>query len=300
MQVRILGAAAGGGSPQWNCHCAVCVKVRDGAPGTQPRMQSSLAVRADGASRWLLVNASPDVHRQLALLDTDAGGDVRFSPLSGVLLTDAEIDHAAGLLLLRESSEAMRIHGTAQARVALTDDWPMLPMLESWCGVDWHELAADAGTTTEVDGLTVEAFTSGEDAPRYQRAPGGPGTSIGVTIRDDAGRSVTYSPTIEAWDDELASRLAASDLALVDGTFWSDDELARHGARDARTATQMGHVPLGGPDGTAERLANLGDTRVVLVHVNNSNPILVEGSDERRRLDELGIEVGHDGMELRP
>lgn len=299
MQLRILGSAAGGGSPQWNCHCGVCRQVRAGAPGTRPRTQSSIAVRGTDTEPWLLVNASPDVHRQLELLGVDPGDDVRHVPIGGVLLTDAEIDHCAGLLLLRESDEPLRLWGTEPVRRALTEDWPMLAMLESWCGIDWHGLEP-GGAPVDVGSLRVESFTTGEDAPRYQRFEGGAGSSIGMSFRDRQGRTATYCPTIEAWDDALEARLGRSDVVLVDGTFWSDDELARHGAPKPRTASQMGHLPLDGPDGTAARLAALPDTRVVLVHVNNSNPILHEHGPERARLDELGITVGFDGMEVEP
>jgi pyrroloquinoline quinone biosynthesis protein B len=296
LEVRILGSAAGGGSPQWNCNCTVCTAVRRGDAGTQPRMQSSLAIRS-GDGPWLLVNASPDVHRQVDLMPADhraTGG--RSTPFAGVLLTDAEIDHASGLLLLRESTEPLQLFATAQAHGALTDEWPLITMLSDWCGVDWHELTA--GQATELGGfdLTADCFTTGEDAPRYQRSPGGPGTSIGITFRNAGGQSVTYCPTIETWTDELAARLDASDLVLVDSTFWGATELADEGL-GTRSARDMGHVPLGGPDGTAHRLAAL-DTRVVAVHINNTNRILLEGSPERVELDGLGITVAHDGLHL--
>ncbi len=169
MQLRILGSAAGGGSPQWNCWCAVCRAVRGGEPGTQRRMQSSIAVREAPGAPWLLVNASPDLHRQLDLLDTQVGDEVvRANPVGGVLLTDAEIDHASGLLLLREADEPLELYATDRAVRALREDWPLLRMLESWCGIDWHELTADDPRATSRFGeITIEAFTSGEDAPRY-------------------------------------------------------------------------------------------------------------------------------------
>ena len=297
MQVRILGSAAGGGSPQWNCNCTVCTAVRAGTGGAQPRMQSSLAIRSGDDAPWLLVNASPDVHRQVELMGGEhRTGGGRSTPFAGVLLTDAEIDHASGLLLLRESTAPLQLYATAQAYGALTDEWPLVSMLSDWCGVDWHEL--HAGRTSELAGfgLSADCFTTGEDAPRYQRSAGGPGTSIGISFRDGAGRTMTYCPTIEAWSDELAARLAASDLVLVDGTFWGATELADEGL-GTRSARDMGHVPLGGADGTARRLAEL-DTRVVVVHVNNTNPILLPDSPERRELDALGIIVAHDGLDL--
>ncbi len=261
-------------------------------------MQSSLAVRGSDTDPWLLVNASPDVHRQLELLEPAVGDDVvRASPVGGVLLTDAEIDHASGLLLLREGDAPLPLYSTEPAHRALQDDWPLLRMLDDWCGIDWRELFADDPTAPAGFGdVTIEAFTTGHDAPRYQRSAGGPGTSIGVTLHA-GGRRITYCPTIESWSDSLEQRLNESDVALVDGTFWSDDELGRHGAPNPRTATQMGHLPLTGPDGTAQRLAQLA-ARVVLVHINNSNPILLAHGPERAQLDELGIDVGHDGMEI--
>lgn len=296
LQVRILGSAAGGGSPQWNCNCTVCSAVRRGDAGTQPRTQSSLAIRA-GDGPWLLVNASPDVHRHVELMPNEHrahGG--RSTPFAGVLLTDAEIDHASGLLLLRESTEPLRLFATSQVHDALTNEWPLVTMLDDWCGVDWHELAAGHTSTLPGFELTADCFTTGEDAPRYQRSAGGPGTSIGVTFRDAAGHSVTYCPTIEVWSDALASRLEASDLVLVDGTFWGATELADEGL-GTRSARDMGHVPLGGDDGTAMLLAAL-DTRVAVVHINNTNRILLEGSPERRALDAHGITVAHDGLDL--
>jgi pyrroloquinoline quinone biosynthesis protein B len=169
-------------------------------------------------------------------------------------------------------------------------------MLNDWCGVDWHELRAGEATELAGFGLGADCFTTGEDAPRYQRSPGGPGTSIGITFRDAAGRTMTYCPTIETWSDALAARLDASDLVLVDSTFWGATELADEGL-GTRSAHDMGHVPLGGPEGTARKLAAL-DTRVVAVHINNTNPILLPTSPERRELDALGITVAHDGLEL--
>ncbi|MCW2949204.1 MAG: coenzyme biosynthesis protein, partial [Thermoleophilia bacterium] len=235
-------------------------------------MQSSLAIRGDEGP-WLLVNASPDVHRQVELMpDAHRATGGRSTPFAGVLLTDAEIDHASGLLLVRESTHPLQLFATSQAHAALTDEWPIVTMLDDWCGVDWHELLVDETHELDGFGLTAECFTTGEDAPRYQRSPGGPGTSIGITFRGTTGGAVTYCPTIEAWSDGLAERLANSDLVLVDGTFWGADELADEGL-GSRSARDMGHVPLGGVDGTAHRLAAL-DTRVVAVHINNTNPVL--------------------------
>ncbi|MCW2959979.1 MAG: pyrroloquinoline quinone biosynthesis protein PqqB [Thermoleophilia bacterium] len=299
MQIRVLGSAAGGGSPQWNCACPICEQVRAGAVGTRHRTQSSIAVRADAASPWLLINASPDVHRQLELLRTPRaeGEPIRSSPVGAVALTDAEFDHASGLLLMRESTEPLHVLAAQPVRDALTSEYPIASLLDRWCGVAWQELVPDGGARVEVLGLEIEAFTSGEDAPRYQDGADGPGASVGLTLRA-GGATVTYSPTVERWDDSLRTRLAASDLVLVDGTFWSNDELASHGA-GTRTARDMGHVPVGGAGGTAEQLAALGSgTRCVLIHINNSNPMLLEHGSERKTLEAVGIAVAFDGMEL--
>jgi pyrroloquinoline quinone biosynthesis protein B len=296
MQIRVLGSAAGGGSPQWNCGCPVCEQVRAGVPGTQVRMQSSIAVRADAQAPWLLINASPDVHRQLELLRTPLapGDEIRSSPVGAVLLTDAEFDHASGLLLMRESTEPLHVIATQSVHDALTTEYPIASLLERWCGVTWQ--IVEDGSAIDVLGLTVTAFTSGEDAPRYQEGADGPGASIGVTLRDASGRTCLYSPTVEAWSDGLRERIAGSDIALLDGTFWTNDELASHGA-GTRTARDMGHVPITGPGGTLEELARL-DTPAVLIHINNSNPMLLERGSERNELDAAGIAVAYDGMEL--
>ncbi|MCW2922961.1 MAG: coenzyme biosynthesis protein [Thermoleophilia bacterium] len=299
MRIRILGSAAGGGSPQWNCNCATCAAVRAGEPGTEHRTQSSIALRgAEGG--WVLVNASPDLRQQVERMGDVERSSLRSSPFVGVVLTDAEIDHAAGLLLLRESGEPLRVHSTDEVRATLTDDYPLLRMLDDWCGIAWTAL--EPGVELQLPGtsLVVEPFVTGEDPPRFRRAaPVGPGASIGLVVRDaadpTAGR-LTYCPSLEAWTAEIEERFRASRLVLVDGTFWSNDELvgAGIGTRDARA---MGHLPMDGPDGTRERLASL-DAQVVYVHLNNSNPVLLAHAPERALLDAADLAVGFDGMEL--
>lgn len=309
MHVRILGAAAGGGSPQWNCGCAVCAAVRAGAPGTQPRSQSSIAVRGSRGG-WLLVNASPDLRQQIAAMDEemrtsgrDGDGELaalRSTPFGAVLLTDAEIDHAAGLMLLRESSASMRLLCTAEVHDTLSTDYPLLRMLDDWCGIDWTELVPGASIAVPGSSLVVEPFVTGEDPPRYRHgAPVGPGASVGLVVRDSASPDaapLVYCPCLEAWTDDIATRFTDAALVLVDGTFWSNDELVAQGI-GTRDAMAMGHLPLDGPGGLLERLEPI-DTDVVLVHINNSNPVLLAQSAERARLDERGIRVASDGMEL--
>ena len=289
MRVRVLGSAAGGGFPQWNCRCETCEAARAGERA-RPRTQSSLAIRGDDGP-WFLVNASPDLRQQLESLDGQ-GGEVRGAPIAGVLLTDAEIDHTAGLLLLRESTAPVRVFGAAGVERALTDGYPVVPMLERYCGVEWRTLEPGR---LEGSSLVVEPFATGGDAPRYL-GPDAELEASGIAFSDSGG-AVVYAPGLARVDDGVAARFAASDVVLVDGTFWHDDDLARLGISD-RTARDMGHTPLAGPGGTLELLAGLERPRKVLVHINNTNPILLEDSPEREQVVRAGVEVAYDGLEI--
>ena len=262
-----------------------------------PRTQSSLAIRGDEGP-WLLVNASPDARQQLATLQPSEGGEIRAPPVAGVLLTDAEIDHTAGLLLLRESTAPVRVFGDPAVGRALRDGYPVLEILARFCGVDWRELTA--GREHELDGssLVVERFGVGGDPPRYADAADGPIEASGLRFRDRLGGAVvTYVPGLARLDDDVIERLASSDLALVDGTFWRDDELARLGI-STRSAGDMGHVALSGPGGSLATLAGLHRPRTVLVHINNTNPILLNDSPERAQVLSVGVEIGDDGDEF--
>jgi pyrroloquinoline quinone biosynthesis protein B len=293
VRVRVLGSAAGGGFPQWNCHCGICDAAREGVRAV-PRTQSSLAICGDEGP-WFLVNASPDLRQQLEALDAQQVGGVRSAPIAGVLLTDAEIDHTAGLLLMRESATPLRVFGDAGVERALIDGYPVLAMLARYCGAEWRTL--EPGRRQPLDGssLAVEPFRAGGDAPRYL------GSDVGLEasglVFSDVGGTVTYVPGLARLDDGVIARLTASDLVLVDGTFWHDDDLARLGISD-RTARAMGHTPLAGPDGSLAVLAELKRPRKVLVHINNTNPILLEDSPEREQVVRAGVEVAYDGLEV--
>jgi pyrroloquinoline quinone biosynthesis protein B len=285
----VLGAAAGGGLPQWNCNCPTCRAAREG--GAVPRTQSSLAVRAGGGP-WVLVNASPDVRQQLELL-REGGGPVRGSPVAAVLLTDAELDHVTGLIVLREGDTPLRIYASAAVRAALTDGFPVLRVLEHYCGVDWQPF--EPGETAELEpGLLVEAFAVPGDPPRYVGRDAEP-FGVGLTFRAH-GAALTYVPAVARFDDDLVARLGGSDVALVDGTCWADDEMPALGIAGP-TAREMGHAPLSGPGGSLEVLRSL-PCRTVLVHVNNTNPILQEASAERHEILAAGIDVAYDGMRI--
>jgi pyrroloquinoline quinone biosynthesis protein B len=296
VRARILGSAAGGGFPQWNCRCQTCEAARTGTEA-HPRTQSSIAIRG-AAGPWFLANASPDLRQQLEALGVERAEGVRAAPVAGILLTDAEIDHTAGLLLLRESSAAIRVYGSRAVRRALTDGFPLLPILTGYCGVDWRTLEPGGPLRLDGSSLEVEWFAAGGDAPRYLAGNAADVEAGGLVFRDrSTGGVLTYMPGLASLDDDVLARLAASDVVLVDGTFWRDDELVRLGISE-RTARQMGHVPLSGPGGTLEALARLERPRVILVHVNNTNPVLLERSPERDAVLRARAEVGYDELEV--
>lgn len=263
----------------------------------RPRTQSSLAIRG-GEGPWFLVNASPDARQQLAALTPEEVHGVREAPIAGVLLTDAEIDHTAGLLLLRESATPVRVYGDEGVERALRRGYPVLPMLERYCGAEWRMLEPERAQPLEGSSLTVELFHTGGDAPRYLNGSGAKLEASGLVFREEAsGGVITYVPGLARLDDGVLSRFAASDVVLVDGTLWRDDELARLGISE-RTGREMGHVPLSGPGGTLETLARLERPRKVLVHINNTNPILLEDGPEREAVVRAGVEVAYDGLEI--
>jgi len=293
MHVRIIGSAAGGGFPQWNCNCPVCAGAREGR--ATPRSQSSIVIRS-GDEPWYLVNASPDLLGQLAELPTDRSSGMRSNPIAGVVLTDGEIDHTAGLLLLRESSAPLRVYSTASVRDALSAQYPLLTMLDHYSGFDWHELRPGEATPLEGSSLAVETFPTGGDAPLYMGGEPGP-SAIGLTVRDSAGGgTLVYVPAIEELDETVTARLADGDVVLADGTFFRHDDLVALGLGE-RDSWAMGHAPLTGEGGTLDALAAL-DARVALVHINNTNPILLEDSPERSEVEGRGLVVSYDGLEL--
>ncbi|SDL87450.1 pyrroloquinoline quinone biosynthesis protein B [Geodermatophilus siccatus] len=295
MWVRVLGSAAGGGFPQWNCACPPCRAVREGSRPARPRTQSSVAVSAD-RRRWSLLNASPDVRAQLESctdLHPDGAGEV---PLQAVLLTDAELDHTLGLLLLREGG-GLVVHATEATRDTLHDGTALLRTLEAYCPVEWRPVVPGADVPLG-DGLSYRAF----DVPTTKRARFGSGPRegrvVGYRLTDErSGRALVHLPVLQALTPEVCAQLEDCACLLVDGTCWSDDELIRLG-RGGRTAREMGHLPISGPGGSLEQLAPLPVERRIYVHVNNTNPILLEDSPERRAVEEHGLEVAVDGLDL--
>src|SRR5436189_1626609 len=276
MRVIILGSAAGGGVPQWNCGCRNCTEARH---GNLSRTQSSVAVSADG-ERWILLNASPDLRTQLAAhrsLWPPSGS--RATTVRAVVLTDGEIDHTLGLLLLRESTTRLPVYAPASVAGLLEREWPVFRVLSAYAGIEPRSLPdgqpvrlADAMGATL--GISCTAVAVARRPPRYARQSAAGTYDVGLRLMDEQrGGTLAYVPAAGAVDDAVRSGAAGAGLLLFDGTFWSGGDLRAAGA-DAPTAREMGHLPVGGPGGSIELLPRLGARRPVLVHVSTPNPLL--------------------------
>ena len=298
MRLRLLGSAAGGGYPQWNCACALCRLTRWDPARAEPRAHCSLAFSGDGRE-WYLIEAGPDVRLQIeAFSKLHPGPGRRETPIRGVLLTDAELDHTIGLLILREGS-SLEVYGTEAVLAALNDAFPIRRVIRSYASMQWIALTPGQPFALENGRLEVSAFRLGEKRPRYavEHAIEGDWV-VGYRIVDTQTRGAcVFAPSIARWGLELEAALAGADCAFVDGSFWVEDEMARSGAGRS-TATAMGHMPISGDHGSAGRLASIPARRKVYVHLNNTNAALDERADERRQLEAVGIEVGRDGMEV--
>jgi pyrroloquinoline quinone biosynthesis protein B len=295
MRVLLLGTAAGGGFPQWNCWCPTCRVARHTPARAHPRTQSSIAVSPDGI-RWFLVNASPDVRTQLDRLAAIPGpGVVRAVPIEGVLLTDAELDHSLGVTLLREARR-LTVYATEAVEHILTDDSRILPTTRAFADVTVTRLPL--GTAIPLaESLTVEAFVVPGDPPRFATRDA-TGHTVGLFFHDAATNgTVAFVPGCGAIDARVRGYLERASLILIDGTFWTNDELKLLGISPS-TAEEMGHQPISGPAGTLAALAQFPLARRVYTHINNSNPVLIEDSPERRAVADAGISVGADGADF--
>lgn len=297
MKAIVLGSAAGGGVPQWNCRCRICQLARAGDARVSSRTQSSLAVSADGEA-WLLINASPDVRQQIsATTELHPRRGLRDSPISAVLLTNGDVDHVAGLLTLRES-QAFRLYATQSVAQAVDAN-----RIFAVCAPGLvPRLPVTMGTRFEpVPGLQVEMFAvPGKVAlwleDETMRIGDETDSTVGLEITA-GGKRLLYIPGCAQVTDALCQRVAGADALLFDGTMWTDDEMVEAGL-GSKTARRMGHVPLSGAGGSIAALADAPVRRRVFVHINNTNPILVEGSRERAAAERAGWEVAADGMRI--
>ena len=302
MKIRVLGSSAGGGFPQWNCNCGNCSGVRNGTIAAEPRTQSSLAVSVDGVS-WLLINASPDILAQLAANpELQPARHARDTGIAAVLLMDAQIDHVTGLLMLRENSARLPIYATDAVWQDLSTGFPVTQILSHYCGVHRHTIALDDAPLEipALPGVRIEALPLSSKAPPYSPHRNAPvrGDNIGLLITAlDSGKRAFYAPGLGVLEPHVRDAMRRADLLLVDGTTWTNDEMIRLGL-SKKTAADMGHLAQSGPGGMIEVLDALDRpaARKVLIHINNTNPILVEDGPERRVLAQHGIEVARDGM----
>ena len=276
IRIRILGSAAGGGLPQWNCLCANCAAARNGE--IAPQTQSSVAVSADN-QHWFLVNASPDLPRQIE--STPAlqphPGSLRNSPIAGVLLTNADLDHTLGLLLLRQQQTPVLVYASDATRSAL--DWLEL-LLHPFGGSNWRTASGDFNSLS--NGLAFRAIELHK--------------SNAFQLRDEvSGQAALIAPVVGELTAELRDAVDTSDVILFDGTFWNDDEL-RAVRRGARSAREMNHLPIS--DSSLALLRHSPARRKIYMHINNTNPILMPGSRERALVQQAGIEIACDGLEI--
>jgi pyrroloquinoline quinone biosynthesis protein B len=303
VKIRLLGTAAGGGFPQWNCACPNCDGVRRGTIRARPRREFCAAVSGNDRD-WFLINAPPDVRAQLeSFAVLTAREAVRSTPVAGVLLTSADLDNVLGLLTLREGP-ALAVHATAGIRQALQTGLSLSVLLEEYAGASWHEPPTSLSPLRSRDGaasgLEYEAFFVDRHPPRYLGSRGAEacGDRVGYVISDSATKSrLVVLPGCSAFDAGLRDRIVGCDLLLLDGTFWSEDELQQQ-APGARTAGEMGHLPVGGPGGSLSLIQSLKGRRTIYVHVNNTNPMLNEDSPEHAAVCAAGAEVGYDGLDI--
>jgi pyrroloquinoline quinone biosynthesis protein B len=303
VKIRILGSAAGGGFPQWNCNCPNCQGFRAGTLRAQARTQSSIAVSGRDPARWILVNASPDIRGQLqAHPDLQPNRGLRDSALCAVVLVDGQVDHTTGLYMLRESTRPWPVWCTDSTYADLTQGNPVLGVLAHFCGVDRRRMELDRPfVVDEVQDVRWRALPVASKPAPYSpnRAAPVPGDNVALILEDgESGHSVVYAPGLGAIDERLFDCMQRAACVLVDGTFWSDEEMIRVGVSKKR-AHDLGHLPQSGTGGMLEWLGRLpAGVRKILIHINNTNPILNESSDEARELERRGIEVARDGMEI--
>ncbi|MGW0710859.1 MBL fold metallo-hydrolase [Streptomyces sp. NPDC002643] len=328
MLLHVLGTAAGGGVPQWNCACPGCSGAR--AHPTWRRHHASLAVQAS-EDRWFIVNATPDIGDQIencpalrplsvsppdphSHSDSESDSDSvpvaapspgtrpgsRRTPIAGLILTDAELDHTLGIARLREAGAGgLELLATDAVREALLTGLRLDAVLGPYTPLTWRELPEERSEPlTEDSAVTISAIPVSGKRPRYAAdlpGPEGDPWVVALLLTDRAtGAKAVYAPALAAWPDALDSAVAEADCVIVDGTFWDDEEPRRTGI-SPRTATGMGHLPIDGPGGTAERLAPLG-ARCLYTHLNNTNPLVDPSAPQHKRLADRGIEVAGDGM----
>jgi pyrroloquinoline quinone biosynthesis protein B len=310
MRIKILGSAAGGGFPQWNCSCHNCRRVRQGTFHGAPRTQTQIAFSPD-SKLWFLAGASPDLRTQILATPelSPNDQDAMHSPLAGVFLQSADVDSLMGLLHLREF-QTFFIFATASLQRILKKENKIFSVLDRGDPpVQWQTISSKgrlgchlSESPGEAPSFICATLPLGDSYPDYvsddlKRSLSADEATIGCSFEQN-GKSLFIAPSLSGRNPEWTKFAAASDLTLIDGTFWSDDELI-HTGRSKKTARDMGHLPLSGPGGLLEQFPRGAKCRRVLIHINNTNPILDEESSENRAVLDAGFEIAYDGMEFK-
>ena len=301
MKIRVLGSAAGGGFPQWNCNCHNCHRLRHKTMNGKARTQSSIAVSTD-EKNWLLFNTSPDIRAQLESFPAIQPKEgVRDTGIKAIMLIDSQIDHSTGMLMLREG-KPLEIYCSDMVKQDLSTGFPLFKMLEDYCTINHHSVPLDGSSFTipGIDDLRFYTHSLKSKAPPYSPHRHDPhdGDNIGVIIEQiSTGKKVYYSPGLGEIEPHVMDAMQTVDCLLVDGTFWTDDEMPQQGI-SPKKAREIGHLPQSGAGGMIEVLSRVTKARKILIHINNTNPILDEDSDQRKTLAEEGIEVAYDGLEI--
>ena len=303
MRIRVLGSAAGGGFPQWNCNCPNCDGVRNGTIMAQARTQSSIAISSDNIN-WLLFNASPDILTQFQHFpELQPGRAIRDTAVQAIVLMDAQIDHTTGLFMLREGKTPLNIYCTDMVHEDLTRGNPIFTILGHYCGVNWHPVPTVTESRFFVDGITdieITAVPLTSKAPPYSPHRHDPheGDNIGIQLHDlRSGKKLFYAPGLASIEPHVLAFMQQADCLMVDGTCWSNDEMLKLGIGE-KCSLDMGHLPQSGDGGMIDILRPLISARKILIHINNTNPILRENSSERELLKKENIEVAFDGMDF--
>ena len=301
MKIRVLGSGAGGAFPQWNCNCHNCHRLRHKQINATSRTQSSIAVSTDNRN-WLLFNTSPDILKQLEEFPAIQPKEgVRDTGIKAILLIDSQIDHSTGLLMLREG-KPLDVYCTEMVKQDLSTGFPIFKMLDDYCTVNHHPIPFDGSSFTVpgIDDLRFYTQALKSKAPPYSPHRNNPheGDNIGVVIEQiSTGKKVFYSPGLGEIEPHVMEAMQNSDCLMVDGTFWTNDEMCTQNI-SPKKAREIGHLPQSGEGGMIEVLETVKNTRKILIHINNTNPILDEDSDQRKVLNNAGIEVAYDGLEI--
>lgn len=295
MRVHVLGSAAGGGFPQWNCGCTNCHEVRSGSARTEARTQDSIAVGGDGEA-LVLVNASPDILQQIQRTPALTPRQPRHSPIAAIVLTNGDMDHILGLFSLRESYP-LHLYATAPVWHGLSERNVMFRTLQRFDGhITWHPLTLETPAQLP-NGVTLVPFAVPGKLPVHLERDSTPSLEDNIGLEFiSSGKRIVYCAAAGTTEDYV-ERFNGADCLLFDGTFWSSDELVRQGLSQAR-AESMAHLPIGGERGSLTRLAHIAAGRKIFTHINNSNPVLLRDSAERAEVERRGWEIAFDGMEI--